>query len=384
VQAAVTGFEAQLRRIESQVAGVQAGIGRVSGDIEALRTAVAQLATQSSDTSADSEYSRELLDLVGRHFETLGRDVRQIESTLRAGLGDSVRAAVKDAQAASQQAITASETGLRAALDGAQTALRSLVQESQATVRSTVAETQAQLGTLVARAQTETRAQLERGLAKVIEEIGQVRDTRGNVQTALDSIVRETREVATLARRVESTQALTNELLDEQRQVAAKLDEREKHERALQFNNAGVLSYHQGSYDASVDQFKRATELDPSLAEAFNNLGLSYTEMGRDEEATLAFQRALELDPSAAHVYNNLGYLYYKKGDLNHAVEMYQRAIQRGADTSSAYSNLANAFYRLRRLDEAVAAWRRALEIDPANQKAATALERLGIEARPK
>ena len=70
--------------------------------------------------------------------------------------------------------------------------------------------------------------------------------------------------------------------------------------------------------------------------------------------------------------------------DLTHAVEMYQRAIQRGADTSSAYSNLANAYYRLKRLDEAVNPWRRALEIDPANQKAATALERLGIETRPK
>jgi superkiller protein 3 len=105
--------------------------------------------------------------------------------------------------------------------------------------------------------------------------------------------------------------------------------------------------------------------------------------MGRDEEASVAFQRALELDPAAAHVYNNLGYLYYRKGDLTHAVEMYQRAIQRGADTSSAYTNLANAYYRLKRVDQAVAAWRRALEIDPANHKAAAALERLGLESRP-
>ena len=60
-----------------------------------------------------------------------------------------------------------------------------------------------------------------------------------------------------------------------------------------------------------------------------------------------------------------------------------QRAIQRGADSSAAYSNLANAYYRLKRVDQAVAAWRRALEIDPANSKAATALERLGLDARP-
>jgi tetratricopeptide (TPR) repeat protein len=104
--------------------------------------------------------------------------------------------------------------------------------------------------------------------------------------------------------------------------------------------------------------------------------------MGRDEEATAAFQRALEIDPSVGQVYNNLGYLYYRRGDLNHAVEMYQRAIQRGSDTSAAYSNLANAYYKMKRFDEAVAAWRRAVEIDPSNQRASAALERLGLETR--
>ena len=68
---------------------------------------------------------------------------------------------------------------------------------------------------------------MERGLGKVLEEMVQVRDARIQIQAALDALTRETREVAVLARRVESSQVLTHELLDEQRQMTTKLDLRE-------------------------------------------------------------------------------------------------------------------------------------------------------------
>lgn len=361
VESLVAGVESQVKRVESQVTSVQGGVGRVESDLRQVRSQLEQLAARVETVGQAAASSPELLDLVGRHFEVLERDVRQIETAVRAGLGESLRAAV----------------------DTLQSAVRSALQESQSAVRSNITESQTQLGKLVASATNETRAQIERVLTKLLEELGPVRDARGHIESAVDGLVRETREVATLARRVESSQVLTHELLDEQRQVAARVDARERRERARQVNNAGVLSYHQGSYDTSVERFKQATELDPTLSEAYNNLGLSYTEMGRDEEASIAFQRSLELDPSAGHVYNNLGYLHYRKGDLSTAVEMYQRAIQRGADTSAAYANLANAYYRLKRTEQAVAAWRRALEIDPSNHKAATALERLGLDVRP-
>ena len=60
---------------------------------------------------------------------------------------------------------------------------------------------------------------------------------------------------------------------------------------------------------------------------------------------------------------------------------MYERATQRTSDTSAAYSNLANALYEMERVEEAVGAWKHALEIDPANDKASSALERLGLGA---
>jgi tetratricopeptide (TPR) repeat protein len=449
-----------LREVLSGFRSLEAGLesqGKsVGAQIDTLRSQIAEVETQVK-TAAEAKpgVGPELLDLVGRHFETLMRDIRQVETTMRSGLGDSLRTFMKESQATT---LTGAEASLRAVLEGVQTTVRTTSQELQNSLRSLVADSQSALHTALVESQTtlkslsesqgtlqasmrqsqdalrstmqdsqkamrtvvqeshsvvdtavehsqqavlgvladwqkrfdvlltrsieDSRAQVDQALSKIVDELAMTRDTRIQIQAALDGLTRESRDVATVARRVESSQVLTHELLDEQRQVHQKVKARETRDRARQLNNAGVLSYHQGAYDTSVSRFREATELDPTLAEAFNNLGLSYTEMGREEEAVVAFQRAIELDPSSGQVYNNLGYLYYRKGDLTQAIEMYQRAIQRGSDTSAAYCNLANAYYRLRRVDQAVQSWRRALEIDPSNAKAVTALERLGLDAQ--
>ena len=437
-------------------AGLDSQTKTVAAQIDTLRGQVAEIETQvKAAAETKPAVGPELLDLVGRHFETLMRDIRQVESTMRSGLGDSLRTFMKESQATT---LTGSEASLRAVLEGVQTTVRTASQELQSSLRTLVADSQSALHTalvdsqstlkslhesqatvqasmqqsqdalrttmqesqkamrtvvqesqsvvdtavehsqqgvlgvladwqkrfdvLLTRSLDDSRAQVDQSLSKIVDELAMTRDTRIQIQAALDGLTRESRDVATVARRMESSQVLTHELLDEQRLVHQKVKARETRDRARQLNNAGVLSYHQGAYDTSVARFREATELDPSLAEAFNNLGLSYTEMGREEEAVVAFQRAIELDPSSGQVYNNLGYLYYRKGDLTQAIEMYQRAIQRGSDTSAAYCNLANAYYRLRRVDQAVQSWRRALEIDPANAKAVAALERLGLDAQ--
>lgn len=356
-------------QFEASLAAVQEA---VQGGLAALQKAVDESRGSIQKTLEESKVS-----LQGAMRDSLG----SMQSKLQESQA-TLQAVVRDSSSASATALGSTGAELRQVVERLEKTLAASLEESQAAVRTTTTESAAQLGSLLSRATAETRNQVERGLAKVLEEMVSIRDARIQIQAALDALTRETREVAALARRVESAQVLTHELLDEQRQTTAKLDARDKRERARQLNNAGVMSYHQGAYDASVDHFKQAIDLDPNLAQAYNNLGLSYTEMGRDEEATSAFQRALEIDPTIGQVYNNLGYLYSRRGQLDQAVEMYQRAIQRGADTSSAYTNLANAYYKLKKLDSAVAAWRRAVEIDPANHKALSALERLGLETR--
>jgi len=260
-------------------------------------------------------------------------------------------------------------------------ALRDIVEINQDNMKKALISTRDSVETSLRDISEQTQNDLVGKLDRVVEDLKQVQVLRQKVEQSLEELTREVRDVGAVAGRLESSTVLTQELLDEQRAISTSAQERETRNEARKHNNAGVLCYHQGAYDSSVDHFKKALKLDPGMAEAYNNLGLSYTEMGKNEQASDAFRKALELDPTVGQVYNNLGYLYHRRGDLEHAVEMYQRAIQRSSDTSAAYSNLGNALYQLKRVEESVTAWKKAIEIDPSNQKAAAALERIGLES---
>ncbi|MFQ5599141.1 MAG: tetratricopeptide repeat protein [Candidatus Krumholzibacteriia bacterium] len=389
------------RRLESAHSELQSGV-------------TSQLESTSSryEEARVAQPPADFVQLLESRFEALEAVVERLDGSLRDVLGasnatlqgqlqdtrDAVRSTLTESGAALQaslrESLTESTDSVLSSLRSSQANVQSRIEEMQeelqggiersvAQIRSSVGETRTSVQELLARAAADSRSEMEHSLARVLDEIQQVRELRAQVDAALDELRREIREVAAVAGRLESSTVLTQELLDEHRQYSLDAKERDQREEARRHNNAGVLCYHQGAYDASVEHFRKALELDSTLAEAYNNLGLSYTELGRDEEASDAFRRALELDPAVGQAYNNLGYLYYRRGDLDHAVEMYERAIQRNSDTSAAYTNLGNALYRMQRIDESVAAWRRAVEIDPSNHKASTALERLGLEIRP-
>jgi len=318
----------------------------------------------------------DLLRLLEDRFEALARSVEQIGGTLR-GVATESGAGLQGTLAS----IDASCKQAQAGLERLQAQVRGELGDIGAQLRAASEGTRTTVREAVERAAGESRAELERGLSRVAGGSQEMRALHGDLQTLLTALQNDVREAAATAGKLESSAQRTQELLAEQRQIAASERERERRAEARRLNNAGVLAYHQGAYDTSVQQFRRALELDPRLAEAWNNLALTHTEMHADAEALEAFKKALELDPSVAQVYNNVGYLYHRRGELQSAVEMYERATQRSSDTGAAWANLANALYEMRRVDEAVAAWKRALEIDPANDKAAAALERLGLGA---
>jgi tetratricopeptide (TPR) repeat protein len=274
---------------------------------------------------------------------------------------------------------TAAGGDLAQLLEGRFASLERSVTNLESTLREALGNSGSSLQGELENTRRAVQAALESGLGRVQEGSQHLGRLGDELQGFLAELRRHLHAVAATAGTLETASQRTQALLEEERSLAADARERELRAEARRLNNAGVLSYHQGAYDTSVQQFRRALELDPSLAEAWNNLALAHTEMRRDGEALEAFKKALELDPSVGQVFNNLGYLYHRRGEHENALEMYERAIQRGHDTSAAWANLANALYEMRRADEAVAAWKRALEIDPANDKARTALERLGL-----
>ena len=76
-----------------------------------------------------------------------------------------------------------------------------------------------------------------------------------------------------------------------------------------------------GVYHRAIDDYTKAIELDPGLADAFYNRGCSWYEVGNYDDAIADLTRAIELDPLADHYYGQRAvvYLFDDRPELSQA-----------------------------------------------------------------
>jgi tetratricopeptide (TPR) repeat protein len=140
--------------------------------------------------------------------------------------------------------------------------------------------------------------------------------------------------------------------------------------------NAGKEAMAAKNYDAAVDAFKKAAEVDPSqnviwgqLAEAYIDQGNSKT--GADQQAAYeqglqAYQKALELKPDDPAYHNNYALALVKAKKIPEAQAELTKAAQ--LDPTNAgkyYYNLGAVLVNVGKNDEAAAAFKQAIAADP-------------------
>jgi Flp pilus assembly protein TadD len=67
----------------------------------------------------------------------------------------------------------------------------------------------------------------------------------------------------------------------------------------------GIDVAQRGLWREAIYRWQRATEIDPTYAEAFNNLGVAYEHEGQFEKARAAYEKATSLDPNNAQIRQN-------------------------------------------------------------------------------
>ena len=155
------------------------------------------------------------------------------------------------------------------------------------------------------------------------------------------------------------------------------LDEREE---AALFNNRGAARAAQGDVDGAIDDYGRAVELDPLLAQAYSNRGNALTKQGRYQEAIDDYDQALELVGDVAAIYCNRGLTRRLLGDLEGSLKDLEVAISLDGKFGPSY--LARGGIRAVKgdIEGAIADLERFLELSPGAPQAAqvrAALERL-------
>jgi DNA-binding transcriptional MerR regulator len=139
---------------------------------------------------------------------------------------------------------------------------------------------------------------------------------------------------------------------------------RRPHQEAYRWFLEGLASDEDPeTLDEAMDAYRRALELDPSLAAAHTNLGIAHYRRGHLREARRQFERALALDPDLSEARYNLANLYDEEGELELAIAEYRRVVLTASQFADGHYNLALALVKVGSRVQAAAHFRRYLRL---------------------
>jgi tetratricopeptide (TPR) repeat protein len=136
-------------------------------------------------------------------------------------------------------------------------------------------------------------------------------------------------------------------------------------QNAYAWNGLGNVYRDLRRYDEAIAAYRQALQLDPQYAYPWHGLGVVYTALRRYDEAITAYRQALQLDPQDAAPWNGLGLVYEDQGQYDQAIHHYTRALEIDPAYKWAYANIGDCHGKQSRYDEAIAAYRQALQLDP-------------------
>lgn len=125
------------------------------------------------------------------------------------------------------------------------------------------------------------------------------------------------------------------------------------------------LDEDEASFDRAEAAYRKAIELDPSLANAYTNLGNLEYRRGNIDAARREYERALSIDAEQPEAFYNLGFLALEHGDAESAVDLFRQALSSDPGFSDAHFNLALAYEELGQYRDARAHWHEYLSLEP-------------------
>lgn len=128
----------------------------------------------------------------------------------------------------------------------------------------------------------------------------------------------------------------------------------------------GSVYERQKKYGEAEQQFKAVLATDPLNAEAYNYLGYMLADRGVQlEQSVNDIKKALQLDPNNGAYLDSLGWAYYKMNRYDLAREPLQKAAQLMANDPTVLMHLGHLYVKLGQKSLAVQTWKQALKHYP-------------------
>jgi len=128
---------------------------------------------------------------------------------------------------------------------------------------------------------------------------------------------------------------------------------------------ASELDEEPASFAEAEAMYKKAIELDPTLAIAYTNLGNILFRRGEDKQAEKLYARAIEIDLRQPEAHYNMGYVMLERGEAARAAAHFEAAIERDPRFADAHFNLAMALEQQGEPERARRYWKKYLELEP-------------------
>jgi len=135
------------------------------------------------------------------------------------------------------------------------------------------------------------------------------------------------------------------------------------------YNRRANTQYNEKNYDAAIENYTKAIELEEA-AIYYNNRGNAYYNKGNYDSAIEDYTKAIGLTKNETY-YNNRGNTYFKKDNYDSAIEDYSKAIGLAKNEAYLYKNRGNAQYTKKNYDAAIKDYTKAIELAKDDNKKA-------------
>jgi serine/threonine-protein kinase len=120
-----------------------------------------------------------------------------------------------------------------------------------------------------------------------------------------------------------------------------------------------------GEYKRAEEEFRRATEIEPTDDDAVRELAETYREQGKPREAETAYLQAIRLRPQSWLAYDRLGIFYNNQARYDEAAKAFEQVIQLAPDGYQGYNNLGGVYLAQGKYADAIPLLLRSAEVRP-------------------
>jgi tetratricopeptide (TPR) repeat protein len=139
---------------------------------------------------------------------------------------------------------------------------------------------------------------------------------------------------------------------------------------AILFNIQGVCYADRQQFDAAVQSYQQALQIQPDYTEAHYNLSVAFNNLGQLDKAIVSYKKTLKIKPDYPEAHYNLGVIFNNQGKLSAAISCYQHAIKFKPNYTKAHSNLGIALKDMGQLQASVKSYQQVLKLQPHDPEA--------------